>query len=300
MTNAWLQRFITLGSLIFWWLLAAWAWSGQRGWAVLCLLMPLLLTPMILGVQCLWAAHVNRSDTVQPASLAQWLRAWLAEGRAAATVFCWWQPFRHRAMANHLQPKPGKRGMVLVHGFFCNRALWTDWMLRLQAENRVFVSVDLEPAFGTISNYAQVVEAAVKQVEQATGLPPVIVGHSMGGLAIRAWAAQLLGSQGMGRVHRIVTLGTPHQGTAMAAWSSTTNGREMRQGSLWQQHNASHLPDNFAQHCTCYYSHCDNIVFPASSATLPGADNRHVAGYAHVQLVFSNDIQQACFGLLEI
>ncbi len=103
----------------------------------------------------------------------------------------------------------------------------------------------------------------------------------------------------MARVHRIVTLGTPHHGTAIAAGSHTVNGREMRQGSRWLQDNASHLPDIFAQHCTCYYSHCDNIVFPASTATLVGADNRHIAGLAHVQLAFSPEIQQACFGLLE-
>ena len=35
---------------------------------------------------------------------------------------------------------------------------------------------------------------------------------------------------------------------------------------------------------TCYWSVCDNIVFPASTATLPGADNRAVQGRPHVAL----------------
>ena len=35
---------------------------------------------------------------------------------------------------------------------------------------------------------------------------------------------------------------------------------------------------------TCFYSNCDNVVFPASTATLAGADNRFVAGRAHVTL----------------
>jgi triacylglycerol lipase len=299
MTNAWVQRFITLTSFIFWWLMAAWLWDGQRGWAWACLALPLLLTPLILGMQCLWSAQTNRADPSPPASLGQWLLAWLAESWIAVLVFCWWQPFRHLAIADALHPTPGRRGMVLVHGFFCNRAFWTRWMQQLAAQGRVFVAVDLEPAYGTINNYALLVERAVQQVEQATGLPPVIVGHSMGGLAIRAWAAQLSASQGMARVHRIVTLGTPHHGTAIAATSHTRNGHEMRLGSEWLADNASHLPDGFAQKCTCFYSHCDNIVFPASTATLIGADNQHIAGHAHVQLAFSHDIQQACLGLLE-
>ena len=311
MTIAWLQRFITLGSLIFWWALGFWclnAWglgasalANGRHWAVLCFAVPLLITPLILGVQCIWAARINRSEPLLPRpSIAQWLAAWLAEIWAAIRVFMWWQPFRHNAIANYLPATPGRRGAVLVHGYFCNRALWMDWMTQLRADQRAFIAVDLEPAFGSISEYAQVIEEAVAQVSQATGLPPVLIGHSMGGLAIRAWAAQTIGKSGrMDRVHRIITLGTPHHGTALAVLSHTQNGHEMHQGSRWLLHNMSQLPDNFAQHCTNYYSHCDNIVFPASTATILGADNRHIVGHAHVQLVFSEHIQKACLGYLE-
>jgi triacylglycerol lipase len=301
MTNAWVQRFITLGSIIFLWALAAWLWHGQRNWAIVCLALPFLITPVLLCIQCIWAALINRHDaTVRPASLGQWLGAWLAEWRVAAKVFTWWQPFRHQSIPDQLTPTPGKRGIVLVHGFFCNRALWTDWMKALIAQQRVFVSVDLEPAYGSISDYADGVEAAIKQVSQATGLPPILVGHSMGGLAIRAWAAKYaVQAGGLQRVHRIFTLGTPHQGTAIAVASHTENGHQMRRGSGWLAENASRLPNDFAKYCTCFFSHCDNIVFPAGTATLAGADNQHIAGYAHVQLVFAQDIQQAIFSQLE-
>ncbi len=311
MTIAWLQRFITLGSLIFWWALGFWclnAWdlgasalANGRYWALLCFAAPLLITPLILGVQCIWAAQINRSDvTVQRPSIRQWLAAWWAEIWAAMRVFMWWQPFRHNAMTNHLPSTPRRRGVILVHGFFCNRALWMDWMTQLRADQRAFIAVDLEPAFGSISEYAKVIEEAVDRVSQATGLPPVLIGHSMGGLAIRAWAAQTIGKSGrMDRVHRIITLGSPHHGTALAAFSHTQNGHEMRQGSPWLLHNMSQLPDNFSQYCTNYYSHCDNIVFPASTATILGADNRHIVGHAHVQLIFSKHIQKACLGYLE-
>ena len=301
MTIAWLQRCIVLGGLVFSWALAAWLWNNLRSWAVMSLLMPVLVAPMILGIQCVWAALLNRQETaVRPASLGQWLGAWLSEWHVATRVFIGWQPFRHRAVADNLVATPNQRGMVLVHGFCCNRALWTDWMKQLQAKKRVFVAVDLEPAFGSISDYADTVEAAIAQVEQATGLPPIVVGHSMGGLAIRAWAAKYAREpHQMQRIKRIFTIGTPHHGTAIAAASYTTNGGEMRQSSAWLAGNASCLPNDFATYCTCYFSHCDNIVFPASAATLEGADNQHIAGHAHVQLLFSKDIQQACLSQLE-
>ena len=39
-----------------------------------------------------------------------------------------------------------------------------------------------------------------------------------------------------------------------------------------------------------FWGHCDNIVFPASTATLPGADNRVVAGRPHVGLAAAPEI----------
>jgi triacylglycerol lipase len=300
MTNAWVQRIILVATCLGGWLLAGALWENHPVWAVLCLLMPVVITPLILGIQCIWSARANRSDPSPRAKMGQWLRAWWAEWGIAMRVFCWWQPFRHRAVTDHLQPTAGKRGMVLVHGFFCNRALWTHWMQRLHAQGRVFVAVDLEPAYGSIDEYAQILEQAIAQVEKATGLPPVLVGHSMGGLAIRAWVARFVGKTGqLSRVSRIITQGTPHQGTLIANLSHTFNGSQMRVASAWLSNNALQLPDDFAKKITCFYSNCDNIVFPASTATWPGADNQLIEGRAHVELAFVKQVQQACWAYLE-
>jgi triacylglycerol lipase len=300
MTNAWIQRFLSLGSLLLGWGLAAWLWNTHRSLALWCAALPFLITPIILAIDCILAALANRADPAPRATFSQWLTAWFAEWRIAAKVFTWWQPFRHHAIADQLHSTSGQRGMVLVHGFFCNRALWTDWMAKLTAEGRVFVAVDLEPAFGSISEYAAIVDQAITKIEKATGLPPVIVGHSMGGLAIRAWAAQFAQSaQQLARVHRIFTVGTPHHGTKIAQLSHTENGRQMRLGSPWLASNASQLPYGFAQKCTCYFSNCDNIVFPCHTAALPDADNRFLAGRAHVELVNVQAIQQECWAALK-
>jgi triacylglycerol esterase/lipase EstA (alpha/beta hydrolase family) len=168
-------------------------------------------------------------------------------------------------------------------------------MRQLHAQGRVFVAVDLEPAFGSISQYADEIERAVVKVQSATGLAPVLVGHSMGGLAIRAWAAKYLTSaQSLSRVHHVFTLGTPHQGTELASMSFTQNGREMRRGSGWLSANLSALPDGFAKICTCFYSNCDNIVFPSTSGCIDGANNSLVAQRGHLELAFVPQVIQAC------
>jgi len=45
---------------------------------------------------------------------------------------------------------------------------------------------------------------------------------------------------------------------------------------------------------TCWYSNCDNIVFPATTAALAGAEHRLVEGVAHVQMAFDPGVVAAC------
>ena len=49
---------------------------------------------------------------------------------------------------------------------------------------------------------------------------------------------------------------------------------------------------------TGWYSNCDNIVFPTSTATLRGADNRLIAGVAHVEMARRPEVLQGCLALL--
>ncbi len=140
---------------------------------------------------------------------------------------------------------------------------------------------DLEPLFGSIDDYAATIEQAVQQLERCTGTPPVIVAHSMGGLALRLWWA---GHGGDARVRHAMTLGTPHHGTWLARFAMSPNARQMRQQSPWLRALQAREPAGRAQRFTCFYSHCDNIVFPPSTATLAGADNRHIPGVAHVHM----------------
>jgi hypothetical protein len=60
----------------------------------------------------------------------------------------------------------------------------------------------------------------------------------------------------------------------------------MKLDAAWIRELQQYAPAAPEGRFTCWYSNCDNIVFPASTATLPGADNHLVRGVAHVQLAF--------------
>jgi pimeloyl-ACP methyl ester carboxylesterase len=223
----------------------------------------------------------------RPSGLAV-LRAWLTEAWYAALVFGWRQPFAWRRVPDHVPAAAtGVRGVVLIHGFACNRGFWNPWMRSLRARGVPYIAVNLEPVFGSIDDYAAIIDGAVRRLAAATGRPPLVVGHSMGGLAARAW---LRACDGASRAHHVVTIGTPHAGTWLARFSRMKNARQMRQRSGWIEALAPHTQGIAPGFFTCWYSDCDNVVFPTLTATLPGADNRFVPGAAHVDLAFHPEV----------
>ncbi|MBC7609513.1 MAG: alpha/beta fold hydrolase [Polaromonas sp.] len=239
-----------------------------------------------LALEFLLLRFINKPDPAPQPTWPELFSAWVGETLTAPQVFCWRQPFRSNAVPDNTSPETvvhGMRGVVFVHGFFCNRGLWTPWLKRLHGRGYAFVALDLEPLFGSIDAYAHQIEAAVQKVTELTGRPPLLVCHSMGGLAARAW---LKINKGETRVHHVVTIGTPHRGTWLARFGHGHNGRQMRLLSDWQAQLDHDMPADRHTRFTCWYSNTDNIVFPTSTATLPGADNRLVRGAAHVQMAF--------------
>lgn len=236
----------------------------------------------VLAIEFAWLrASYGAGDDSCPTA-GQLVRAWLRELMAAPLVFLWRQPFRSRSEPDHLPVSArGQRGVLLVHGFFCNRGLWNRWLRRLRRHDIACIAVSLEPIFGSIDDYRQTIAEAVTRLERTTGQAPVIVAHSMGGLAVRAWLA----SQPQAPLHRLVTIASPHAGTRLGAHGRTVNTRQMRLGSDWLVRLAAQETAASRARFTCFWGHCDNIVFPTRSATLAGADNRHLPGTPHVQMV---------------
>ncbi|MDM7951044.1 alpha/beta fold hydrolase [Hydrogenophaga sp.] len=270
------------------WGMAVWAASPLLALGGAALL--LLGYALVLALEFVTVARVNRGDSVPAANAATLLRAWWQEVRVAPVVFAWRQPFRWQTWpdASERNADPAKPpAVVFVHGFVCNRGFWLPWMRTLRALGVPYTSVNLEPVFGSIPAYVPLIEEAVRRAEALSGQPPVLICHSMGGLAARAWWSST--PDAAQRVQRVITIGTPHHGTWLGQFSHVPNGQQMRRNHAWLANLAEREKagsDAPYERFTCWYSNADNIVFPASTALLEGADNRHVPGVAHVALGF--------------
>ena len=295
---AWIQRLITAFLLV-----VACAWviyfkDTSPTLAIAGFLVIALGYTGFLALEFVLLRFINRSDPAPQADALELLRAWAGESLVAPQVFCWRQPFRANAVPDNLAPPSavqGKRGVVFIHGFFCNRGFWTPWLKRLQGSGHAFAALSMEPVFGSIDEYTPQIEAAVEKVRQASGMAPLLVCHSMGGLAARAWLQTMKAES---RVHHVVTIGTPHGGTWLARFGHGVNGMQMRLASSWQSGLDLNMPADRHNLFTCWYSNSDNIVFPASTATLVGADNRLLRAVAHVQMAFEPQLMNQTLELL--
>ncbi|ARU06362.1 hypothetical protein CCO03_18355 [Comamonas serinivorans] len=213
------------------------------------------------------------------------------------------QPVR-RDVPDMPDQRQAQRAVLFVHGFVSNRGFWNPWLQRLTAEGAPFMAVSLRQPFAPLDTQAAELSAAVDHVIATTGQPPLIVAHSMGGLVVRAWLRHEArsGLRWPDRVHRVALIATPIAGTGLARWALGPLGAQMRRaedGGHWVTRLNADL-DALAiprQLFACWASNTDNMVFPAHTALLAGADSHVHRGVPHVPLAHHPAVMRAVLTL---
>lgn len=212
------------------------------------------------------------------------LRETLAFGAATFAMIA--EPYRR---ATPEEPGSGAPAspVLLIHGIVCNRAIWRPLLRRLAARGFAPVrAVNLEPLFADIDAHTASVVRELRELQGASdGVPVAIVAHSMGGLVARA----ALRAGGPGLVSRIVTIASPHHGTALARLFRSLPARQMRPGSSWLQALNASQEGALPVRVTSIYSVHDNLIAPPRSAALAGAQLRELAGVGHLSLLRAQD-----------
>ncbi|KQZ30358.1 triacylglycerol lipase [Duganella sp. Root1480D1] len=188
-----------------------------------------------------------------------------------------WHMLRHQPRM-HIARTPRGLPVLLVHGYGANGGFWVHLAAQLEERGYSHATVDLEPVFGDIEDFAVQLEQGVQGLLAASRSEKVvIVAHSMGGLVARAWLRRF----GAAHVARIITLATPHHGTDLAHMGPGRNAGQMRRDAEWlAQLNAADRGQRGL--FTSIYSWHDNIIAPQDSCHLPGARNIALHGIGHV------------------
>ncbi|MFF0506135.1 alpha/beta fold hydrolase [Streptomyces fimicarius] len=186
--------------------------------------------------------------------------------------------------------------VVLLHGFVDNRSVFL-LLRRVLIRNghdhdhghhrhRHLESLNYSPLTRDIRAAAGLLGRHVEEICARTGHHRVdIVGHSLGGLIARYYVQRLGGDR---RVRTLVTLGTPHGGTAVAPGAGVHPiVRQMRAGSSVIEELRTPAPGCRTRFVS-FWSELDQVMVPTGTARVDHPDldavNVRVTGIGHLAL----------------
>ncbi len=225
-------------------------------------------------------------------------RAWLDSMRSTARISLTY-PLAFLAKRPLKSPDldPGPP-LLLIHGLYHNPSAWLLFRRRLARDG--FWDSHVYGYNTFTRTYDRLVEEASAKaaslLDRRPGQKLVLIGHSLGGLVARGVAAR---PELRDRVQAMITLSTPHHGSALAHVAPDRLGRSLRPGSdLFERLRTLSEPDVPR---VALYAPLDNMVFP-SCLLLPPNDQWRTRllplDVSHVGLIFSRRVYRAVSGLL--
>ncbi|MYY04165.1 MULTISPECIES: alpha/beta fold hydrolase [unclassified Streptomyces] len=181
----------------------------------------------------------------------------------------------------------GRPPVVLLHGFIDNRSVFV--LLRRSLARHGWhhlESLNHSPLTSDIRTAAELLGRHIEEICARTGHERVdIVGHSLGGLIARYYVQRLGGDH---RVRTLVTLGTPHAGTAVAPLAGALPiVRQMRGGSAPIEELRLPAPGCRTRFVS-FWSELDRVIVPPEAACVDHPDldavNVRVTGIGHLAL----------------
>jgi pimeloyl-ACP methyl ester carboxylesterase len=236
--------------------------------------------------------HRNAGHSYPALGFVGWASFYLRTVLSILRLSWWWI---RGAFSDGLRLPSGERtgGPVLcIHGFHLTGGAMWGIRRTLEGRGRATRAVFLGIPYRSPEAYARSLAKAMwRLLEEMPGEQLDVVAHSMGGLILRLVLGQ--NPELAARIRRVVTLGSPHHGTAFLRW--IRRGPVYRMMSLSAQFLQT-LP-TFEQTVpeaavTTVATAHDLVVYPVESAHLAGARQVTLKGVGHVGLLTEDRVRE--------
>ncbi len=198
------------------------------------------------------------------------------------------------ATAGRPATERGPRHVVFVHGFMAHGRVFAPLRAHIERETGHTTS---EVSYGPLERFEVVAERVARELDEAARHGPIAaVGHSLGGLLLR-WSVQVLGAGPS--VERLITLATPHRGTAAAKVGIVPLAKAIAPGSpiLNELDRTTERAAHIAT--TALVAGADRMILPPASAALPGAEVHWLDGVGHNEMLFHPEVFAKVVGALQ-
>lgn len=188
----------------------------------------------------------------------------------------------YRWLIREPAPAAADAPVLLIHGVLCNAGVWHPMKRWLGARGVAPIyTLSYGPPLASIDTFAQQAAQKIDAILADTGARKVIVvAHSMGGLVMRAYLVQ----HGGAKLARLVTIGTPYEGS-MHAWLGTgASLSQMRPRSAWLAALGAPSGDDLPPIVSLWSWH-DSMVSPVTSSRVAFGENVALAGIGHTALL---------------
>jgi triacylglycerol esterase/lipase EstA (alpha/beta hydrolase family) len=198
------------------------------------------------------------------------------------------------------EPRPGAPGppVLFVHGLFHTASAWLSFARWFRRAERQSLYVWTYASFSTdFDCLLERLEARVREVqERHPGHKVVLVGHSLGGLLIRALLNR---PEARDLAACAVTLGAPHQGSVLAGLGFSALARSLAyRGPLIKRIEAAQAPPPVP--ALSIYSPVDNMVIPPEGTRIrvPGWLELETQPVSHVWLLYHRPTAEAALSFI--
>ncbi|SHN50096.1 lipase family alpha/beta hydrolase [Desulfovibrio litoralis] len=237
-----------------------------------------------------WYEYKNSTSSVFNNNKVAW---WKLIWRVIETFVSWivvylMYPFV-RLLAKPLVDKNGKKPpLILVHGLFHNASTWFFYKLWFKKAGYTRVHLYSYPVHGKeLWGLTKYLEKAVSEVESLyPGEKPILIGMSLGGLMIRGWMSETdprvenrengTTKTNHDRIRAVITLGTPHSGSKLAAFGIEKTSRSLSpSGPFFKELVAKEsITKSEWIPKIALYSLADNLVLPTDNLMPPSEWNK--------------------------
>lgn len=198
------------------------------------------------------------------------------------------------------EPRAGESGppVLFVHGVFHTASAWVLFSRWFRRAGLRSLYAWTYPSFGAdFDGLLETLSARVRAVrDRHPGHKVVLVGHSLGGLLIRALLSR---PDAADMVAAAVTLGAPHQGSVLAGLGFSALARGlMYRGPLVKRIEAAQVPAPVP--ALSIYSPVDNMVIPPEGARIrcAGWKELETAPVSHVWLLYHKPAAEAALSFI--